>query len=59
LDPETRQYAISGTNTMNNEPPSEDTTLDFMMNVGYSGGTNVTVRDVMSTTKGPFCYVYL
>jgi tyrosinase len=59
LDPETRQYALNGTNTMDNQPPSEETSLDFVMNVGFSGGTNVTVRENMSTTKGSFCYMYL
>lgn len=59
LDPVKRQYALSGTNTLLNSPPSENTTLDHIINAGYAGGTNITMHDVMSTTKGPFCYIYL
>ncbi|TVY90929.1 Tyrosinase-like protein [Lachnellula willkommii] len=59
LDPLKRQNAISGTGTLLNEPPSADTTLNTIINVGYAGGTNVSMSDIMSTTKGPFCYIYL
>ncbi|TVY46405.1 Tyrosinase-like protein [Lachnellula occidentalis] len=59
LDPSNRQNAISGTNTMLNQPPSDDTTLDTQINLGHAGGTNISMRDIMSSTKGPFCYVYL
>ncbi|KAH8651636.1 hypothetical protein BGZ60DRAFT_473728 [Tricladium varicosporioides] len=58
LDPSTRQYALSGTNTMLNNPPSANTTLDDVINLGYAGGVPLPIRDVMSTTKGPFCYIY-
>ncbi|TAQ86703.1 hypothetical protein B7494_g4970 [Chlorociboria aeruginascens] len=59
MDPKNRQYELSGTNTMYNVPPSENTTLDYMINVTYSGGGEIAMRDVMSTTAGPFCYIYL
>lgn len=58
LDPENRQYKINGTNTMFNDPPSELTKLTDFMDVGYAGGGNVTIHNVMSTVRGPFCYVY-
>ncbi|KIN03343.1 hypothetical protein OIDMADRAFT_116903 [Oidiodendron maius Zn] len=58
LDPQNRLDAISGTGTFLNEPPSANTTLDTVINIGYSGGTNIAMRDLMSTTSGPFCYTY-
>ena len=42
---------------MLNTPPSDNTTLDTLINMEYAGGTNVSMRDIMSTTKGPFCYI--
>jgi tyrosinase len=54
----TRQYAIAGTNTVNNYPPSANTQLTDVMNAGYAGGPNVTVHDVLSTVKGSFCFIY-
>ena len=54
-----RQTAIAGTNTFLNEPPSANTTLDTPIQLGYAGGAVVKMRDVMSTTAGPFCYFYL
>ncbi|KAH6682868.1 putative tyrosinase [Halenospora varia] len=59
LDPETRQWSLAGTNTMLDEPASANTTLDDPLDLKYSGGGTVTMRDIMSTTKGPFCYVYV
>jgi hypothetical protein len=59
LDPANRNLALSGTNTMMNIPPSENTTLDHKINTGLAGGSEVTVGDIMSTTKGPFCYMYV
>lgn len=50
---------IAGTNTFLNLPPSANTTLDTVINLGYAAGPPVTMRDLMSTTDGPFCYTYL
>jgi tyrosinase len=62
LDPENRIYgkdAIAGTDTFLNQPPSANTTLDTEISIGWAGrGVNVTMRDVMTTVGGPFCYVY-
>jgi tyrosinase len=62
LDPETRIFgdnAISGTNTFLNKPPSANTTFDTELNIRYAGsGRNATMREVMSTVDGPYCYVY-
>ncbi|KUJ20503.1 Di-copper centre-containing protein [Mollisia scopiformis] len=58
-DPSTRQYALSGTNTMLNQPPSANTTLTDYINLGYAAGSPLQMQDVMSTVAGPFCYVYI
>lgn len=58
LDFDNRHYAISGTNTFLNLPPSANTTLDDIVDLGYAGGGPITIRELMSTTEGPFCYTY-
>lgn len=50
---------IAGTGTFMNMPPSPDTTLDTPIDLGYAAGPPVKVRDLMSTTAGPMCYIYL
>ena len=62
LDPAQRIYsddAISGTNTFFDQPPSANTTLDDFVEFGYAAGPPRKIRELMSTTGGPFCYVYL
>ncbi|KAF1928176.1 Di-copper centre-containing protein [Didymella exigua CBS 183.55] len=61
LDRKTRtsEKGISGTNTFLNTPPSANTTLDTLIDLGYSAGPPVTMNDLMSTTEGPMCYMYL
>lgn len=61
MDLKNRQFAISGTSTFMDEPQSANVTLDYLLNVGYANGNRepVALRDLMSTTAGPFCYVYL
>lgn len=53
----TRQYAVSGTITFENNPPSRNGTLDDNINLGYNAG-NITIREAMSTLAGAFCYTY-
>jgi hypothetical protein len=55
---QTRQNAIAGTITFMNNPPSRNTTLDDMIDLGYAGAPNITIGDTMNTLAGPFCYVY-
>ena len=59
LDPSNRINQVSGTDTFLNIPPSANTTLDTPIDLGYAAGPAVTVRDLVSTTAGPFCYIYL
>ncbi|CAG8304278.1 unnamed protein product [Penicillium salamii] len=59
LDLKTRQYAISGTGTFMNEPASPNTTLETMLNIGYANSGPMAMKNVMSTTAGPFCYIYV
>jgi tyrosinase len=58
LDVENRRYALSGTNTFLDQPPSANTTLDDIVDLGYAGGGPVRLKELMSTTNGPFCYTY-
>ncbi|CZT13014.1 related to monophenol monooxygenase (tyrosinase) [Rhynchosporium agropyri] len=56
-----RQNAISGTGTLLNNPPSPNTTLDTIIDVGFAGTKGygpIAMRDLMSTVAGPFCYTY-
>ncbi|KAF3054156.1 hypothetical protein E8E11_011943 [Didymella keratinophila] len=50
---------ISGTGTFLNNPPSANTTLDTPIDLGYAADPPVTMNDLMSTTEGPLCYIYL
>ena len=58
-EPRTGAEGLSGTGTFLNEPPSANTTLDTVIDLGYAGGAPLPMRDLMSTTDGPFCYIYL
>jgi tyrosinase len=58
LDLANRQNAISGTGTFLNVPPSPNTTLDTIIDIGYAAGSPIAMKDLMSTIDGPFCYVY-
>ncbi|KAF9693937.1 hypothetical protein EKO04_008006 [Ascochyta lentis] len=55
----TGEEGISGTNTFLDTPPSANTTLDTPIDLGYAAGPPVTMKDLMSTTEGPMCYIYL
>lgn len=50
--------ALSGTRTFLNLPPSANATLDDYAEYGYAAGPPRRLRELMSTTGGPFCYVY-
>ncbi|KAH7075530.1 hypothetical protein BKA63DRAFT_299325 [Paraphoma chrysanthemicola] len=53
-----RDDALAGTTTFMNNPPSRNTTLQDVIDLGYVGVPNVTIAEVMSTLGGPLCYVY-
>jgi tyrosinase len=59
MDRKNRLNAISGTATFLNSPASANTTLDTLVDIGLAGEGPIAMRDIMSTTSGPFCYVYL
>jgi tyrosinase len=59
LDPEARTYALAQTRTYLDLPPSEDTTLDDIIELGYSGGEQKKIRELMSVVQGDFCYIYV
>ncbi|KAF1355335.1 hypothetical protein BDV97DRAFT_395703 [Delphinella strobiligena] len=58
-DLENRRNAVSGTITMDNEPPSRNTTLEDVLYLGPLGVPNITIGDALSTLDGPFCYIYV
>jgi len=57
-DLKNRQNAVSGTITLNNTPPSRNTTLDDVIDMGVSWNST-TVGRVMNTMDGPLCYIYI
>lgn len=54
---ETRYTALSGGSTSFNVPPSPDVTLDYVQDFGFLD-ENWKIAELMSTTKGPYCYRY-
>jgi tyrosinase len=50
---------VYGTMTANNIPPSANVTLDSVLpDWGYFYEDELSIRDLISTTAGPFCYKY-
>ena len=58
LDPATRLQAVSGTHTIFNIPPSQNTTLEDIIELGPNAGP-YPLGELLDTTGGPFCYIYL
>jgi tyrosinase len=58
-DLENRLYALGGTLTLNNVPPSRNVILEDEIDLGYVGVEKVRIRDVSDTLAGPLCYIYL
>lgn len=56
-NPLTRQYALSGTSTTLNIPPSPNVTLATVIGWGLLDQSRP-LSDLMSVTEGPFCYRY-
>ncbi|KAG8159792.1 hypothetical protein KVR01_010429 [Diaporthe batatas] len=50
--------AVGGTITFLNDPPSRDASLDDYNNYGFAAGPPRQIGELVSTTAGPFCYVY-
>ena len=49
--------SLSGTITLNNSPPSRNTTKDDVIDLGVNAAP-VRIADTFSTLGGPFCYIY-
>lgn len=58
-DLENRQNAVGGTITLDNEPPSRNTTTEDVLYLGTLNVPNITIGDALSTLNGPFCYIYV
>lgn len=59
LAPKEERYNVGGTITILNTPPSRNGTLDDTVQMGVIAPELITLRELMSTTDGPFCYIYL
>lgn len=58
-DLKSREFAISGTGTFLNYPPSPEFKLTDKINLGrLSPGGPLPLGAVLSTRRGPFCYAY-
>lgn len=53
-----RQYALDGTLTIANRPPSGNATLESVMKMGIPAGGDVPIGAVMNAIAGEYCYVY-
>jgi tyrosinase len=53
----TRQNALAGTNTLFNFPPSANTTLDDLLDLGVLA-PKMKIREAMSTRGEKWCYTY-
>jgi len=51
--------AIAGTRTFMDMPPSDPATVEDVIDLGYAGGPPKQIKELLSTTEGPFCYIYL
>lgn len=56
-NPEQNQYALFGTRSTLNIPPTANATLDDYLHFDYLG-PDVQVRDAMKVGVQPYCYVY-
>jgi tyrosinase len=51
---------IAGTITLNNNPPSRQTSLDDVIQTNYLNLDPLAIKDLLSTIDDePFCYIYL
>lgn len=60
-DPDNRVFGdnvLAGTNTFLNDPPSANTTVEDSVHFDFAGGPPRQIKELLSTTGGPFCYVY-
>lgn len=56
-DPETRTFALDGTVTTLNNPPSENATVDWVVNFGWLD-TPKRLGEIMDSQSGLYCYRY-
>ena len=56
-NPEDRTFALDGTVTTRNNPPSQNATLDFVTSFGYLDEPRK-LRELMDSRGGQYCYRY-
>ncbi|KAH7037046.1 uncharacterized protein B0I36DRAFT_313204 [Microdochium trichocladiopsis] len=61
--PAERHFQIAATRTMRNNPPSDNATLDDIIDLSWvtpqKGGVRSAIKNHVSTVAGPYCYVYM
>lgn len=60
--PAERAFLINGTRTMLNDPPSENATMEDVLNLEYvtpSGSQTFGMKNHVSSVAGPYCYIYM
>lgn len=50
--------AVGGTLAFLNDPPSQNASLENYNEYGYAAGPPRQIKELLSTTSGPFCYAY-
>lgn len=60
MDPRNRTYVVKGPSILPGfgDPTGNDTTLDTVIDMPTLAPRR-TIRELLDTTGGPFCYVYL
>lgn len=53
-----RLYQLGGTLTLYNSPPSRNTSLSDLIDLGVNA-PGIPINDMMSTLNGPLCYIYI
>ncbi|RPA83917.1 Di-copper centre-containing protein [Ascobolus immersus RN42] len=60
LDPSGARFnQVAGTLTMLNNPPSRNGTLEDIIEMGAVSDVTYKMKELISTTDGPLCYIYL
>lgn len=54
-----RAFLVAGTRTLLDVPPSANTTIEDVLDMGFVGVENSAIKNHVSTVGGQYCYIYL
>jgi tyrosinase len=57
-----RAFMVNGTRTMFNNPPSDEATMEDIIDMAFVTPTNAStyaMKNHVSSVAGPYCYVYM